>query len=129
LAYLLLSLLRYHLRDTDFTPEKALSELVTMYKVNLRDDQHRFRLWRTVPLTKKSRTDPQSPRQVTSEGPSVVYIIEVEFRLLYRQEKYEPTIPSRILHRNFRPPDIARFFGQNPGLRTPGVRTNTCPVF
>jgi transposase len=52
LAYLLLSLLRYHLRDTDFTPEKALSELATMYKVYLRDDQHRFRLWRTVPLTK-----------------------------------------------------------------------------
>jgi transposase len=52
LAYLLLSLLRYHLRDTDFTPEKALSELTTMYKVYLRDDQHRFRLWRTVPLSK-----------------------------------------------------------------------------
>lgn len=52
LAYLLLSLLRYHLRDTDFTPEKALSELATMYKVYLRDHQHRFRLWRTVPLTK-----------------------------------------------------------------------------
>ena len=52
LAYLLLSLFRYHLRDTDFTPEKALSELTTMYKVYLRDDQHRFRLWRTVPITK-----------------------------------------------------------------------------
>jgi transposase len=51
LAYLLLSLLRYHLRDTDFTAEKALTELSTMYKVYLRDTQHRFRLSRTVPLT------------------------------------------------------------------------------
>ena len=49
LAYLLLSLLRYHLRDTDYTPESALNELNTMYKVYLRDTQHRFRLSRTVP--------------------------------------------------------------------------------
>lgn len=52
MAYLLLSLLRYHLRDTDFTAEKALDELSTMYKVYLRDTQHRFRLARTVPITK-----------------------------------------------------------------------------
>lgn len=52
LAYLLLSLLRYHLRDTEFTPEKALEELATLYKVYLRDHQNRFRLSRTVPLTK-----------------------------------------------------------------------------
>jgi transposase len=52
LAYLLLSLLRYHLRDTDFTAERALSELSTMYKVYLRDAHHRFQLSRTVTLTK-----------------------------------------------------------------------------
>jgi transposase len=52
LAYLLLSLLRYHLRDTDFTAERALNELSTMYKVYLRDAQHRFQLSRTVTLTK-----------------------------------------------------------------------------
>ena len=47
LAYLLLSLLRYHLRDTDFTAERALNELGPMYKVYLRDAQHRFRISRT----------------------------------------------------------------------------------
>jgi transposase len=52
LAYLLLSLLRYHLRNTEFTAEKALNELSTMYKVYLRDSQHRFHLSRTVALTK-----------------------------------------------------------------------------
>jgi transposase len=52
LAYLLLSLLRYHLRNTEFTAERALSELGTMYKVYLRDTQHRFRLSRTVTLNK-----------------------------------------------------------------------------
>lgn len=52
LAYLLLSLLRYHLRKTDFTAEQALVELGTMYKVYLCDSQHRFRLSRTVTLTK-----------------------------------------------------------------------------
>src|SRR5437879_11009008 len=52
LAYLLLSLLRYHLRNTEFTAEKALIELSTMYKVYLRDSQHRFHLSRTVALTK-----------------------------------------------------------------------------
>jgi transposase len=51
LAYLLLSLLRYHLRDTAFTAERALNDLSTMYKVYLRDAQHRFRLSRTVTLT------------------------------------------------------------------------------
>jgi transposase len=53
LAYLLLSLLRYRLRKTDFTAEGALLELGTMYKVYLRDAQHRFHLTRVVTLTKK----------------------------------------------------------------------------
>ena len=53
LAYLLLSLLQYRLRKTDFTAESALLELGTMYKVYLRDAQQRFRLSRVVTLTRK----------------------------------------------------------------------------
>ena len=53
LAYLLLSLLQYRLRKTDFTAESALLELGTMYKVYLRDAKHRFKLSRVVSLTKK----------------------------------------------------------------------------
>jgi transposase len=53
LAYLLLSLLRYHLRATDFTAESALLELGTMYKVYLRDSKHLYKLSRVVALTKK----------------------------------------------------------------------------
>jgi hypothetical protein len=30
---------------------------------------------------------------------------------------------------NFRPPDIAPFYGGNPDFCAPRVRTNTCPVF
>src|SRR5207247_11249203 len=53
LAYLLLSLLQYRLRKTDFTAESALLELGTMYNVYLRDAKHRFKLSRVVSLTKK----------------------------------------------------------------------------
>jgi transposase len=53
LAYLLLSLLQYRLRNTDFTAESALLELGTMYKVYLRDTKNRFQLSRVVNLTKK----------------------------------------------------------------------------
>jgi hypothetical protein len=53
LAYLLLSLLQYRLRHTDFTAESALLELGTMYKVYLRDARHRFQLSRVVTLTRK----------------------------------------------------------------------------
>ena len=53
LAYLLLSLLQYRLRKTDFTAESALLELGTMYKVYLRDAKSRFHLSRVVTLTKK----------------------------------------------------------------------------
>src|SRR5260370_40557022 len=53
LAYLLLSLLQYRLRKTDFTAESALRELSTMYKVYLRDAKNRFHLSRVVTLTKK----------------------------------------------------------------------------
>jgi transposase len=53
LAYLLLALLQYRLRATEFTAESALAELGTMYKVCLRDRKQVFRLSRTVALTKK----------------------------------------------------------------------------
>jgi transposase len=56
LAYLLLSLLQYRLRQTEFTAESALLELGTMYKVYLRDRKHAFKLSRTVALTKKQET-------------------------------------------------------------------------
>jgi transposase len=53
LAYLLLSLLQYRLRTTDFTAESALLELSTLYKVYLRDTKGRFKISRIVALTKK----------------------------------------------------------------------------
>ena len=53
LAYLLLSLLQYRLRKTEFTAESALLELSSMHKVYLRDTKHRFHLSRVVTLTKK----------------------------------------------------------------------------
>jgi transposase len=53
LAYLLLSLLQYRLRKTDFTAESALLELGSMHKVYLRDAHNRFHLSRIVTLTKK----------------------------------------------------------------------------
>jgi len=52
LAYLLLSLLQYRLRKTEFTAEHALDELATLYKVYLRDAQNRFQLSRLVALSK-----------------------------------------------------------------------------
>jgi transposase len=56
LAYLLLSLLQYRLRATDFTAESALLELGTMYKVYLRDTKRVFKISRVVALTKKQET-------------------------------------------------------------------------
>lgn len=56
LAYLLLSLLQYRLRHTDFTAESALLELSTLYKVYLRDTKGAFRISRIVALTKKQET-------------------------------------------------------------------------
>jgi len=56
LAYLLLSLLQYRLRHTEFTAESALLELGSMYKVYLRDAKRGFRLSRVVALTKKQET-------------------------------------------------------------------------
>jgi transposase len=56
LSYLLLSLLKYHLRDISVSPEEALKELSTMYKVYLRDTKKQFRISRIVTLTKKQET-------------------------------------------------------------------------
>jgi transposase len=56
LAYLLLSLLQYRLRATEFTAESALLELGTMYKVYLRDAKRVFKISRVVALTKKQET-------------------------------------------------------------------------
>lgn len=53
LAYLLLSLLNNHLREQEISPEEALRELETMYKVYLRDPKKGFRLSRVVTLSKK----------------------------------------------------------------------------
>lgn len=56
LAYLLLSLLRLRLKSIGMTPLEALGELETMYKVYLRDRTGRFRVSKTVTLTKKQET-------------------------------------------------------------------------
>ena len=53
LAYLLLSLLKYNLRKISVSPEEALSELSTMYKVYLKDAKKQFRISRFVTLTKR----------------------------------------------------------------------------
>jgi transposase len=53
LAYLLLSLLKFRLKGTDFSAEAALRELDTMYKVYMRDKKKGFRISRVVTLTKK----------------------------------------------------------------------------
>jgi transposase len=53
LAYLLLSLLKYRLRPLDLSPEEALDELDSMYKVYLRDKKRKFQVSRVVAITKK----------------------------------------------------------------------------
>ncbi len=53
LSYLLLSLLKYHLRPISVSPEEALRELSTMYKVYMKDTKKQFKISRLVTLTKK----------------------------------------------------------------------------
>ena len=53
LAYLLLSLLKFRLKALGISPEAALRELDTMYKVYLRDPKRGFRIARVVTLSKK----------------------------------------------------------------------------
>ena len=56
LAYLLLSLLKYRLQSQGISPEAALDELETMYKVYLRDDNNIFKISRVVTLSKKQES-------------------------------------------------------------------------
>lgn len=56
LSYLLLSLLNYRLQKVGISPEKALRELDSMYKVYIKDTKKGFTLSRTVTLTKKQET-------------------------------------------------------------------------
>lgn len=53
LSYLLLSLLKYRLKKIKLSPQAALRELETMYKVYLRDAKGSFKMSRLVMLTKK----------------------------------------------------------------------------
>ena len=53
LSYLLLSLLKFHLKSLEISPEQALHELDSMYKVYLRDSKNVFKISRVVSLTKK----------------------------------------------------------------------------
>jgi transposase len=52
LSYLLLSLLKKHLRPLSMSPETALQVLDSMYKVYLRDKNNVFKISRVVNLTK-----------------------------------------------------------------------------
>jgi transposase len=56
LAYLLLSLLKFRIKSTGLSPEGALIELQTMYKVYIRDANHVFKISRVVALSKKQET-------------------------------------------------------------------------
>jgi transposase len=56
LAYLLLSLLSYRLKSQGTSPQAALDELETMYKVCLRDPKHGLTISRVVTLTKRQET-------------------------------------------------------------------------
>ena len=56
LAYLLLALLQYRVRKLGLSPQRALAELDSMYKVYLRDTQKGFVLSRIVTLTKQQET-------------------------------------------------------------------------
>lgn len=53
LSYLLLSLLKFRLKELEISPEAALDELKSMYKVYLRDSKNVFKMTRVVTLTKR----------------------------------------------------------------------------
>ncbi len=52
----LLALLKFRLRPLALSPQQALDELHTMYKVDLRDAKHGFQISRVVTLSKKQET-------------------------------------------------------------------------
>jgi transposase len=56
LAYLLLSLLKFRLKSLKLSPEEALYELNTMYKVYLRDSKQIFKISRVVTLNKRQES-------------------------------------------------------------------------
>lgn len=56
LAYLLLSLLKFRLKSLGISPEAALDELETMYKVYLRDANNVFKISRVVILSKRQES-------------------------------------------------------------------------
>jgi transposase len=56
LSDLLLSLLKFRLKSIEISPDEALDELKTMYKVYLRDSKHVFKISRVVALTKRQET-------------------------------------------------------------------------
>jgi transposase len=53
LAYLLLALLKFRLKSLGISPQVALDELETMYKVCLRDPKNAFTISRVVTLSKR----------------------------------------------------------------------------
>jgi transposase len=70
LSYLLLSLLKLRLKALAISPEAALEELETMYKVYLRDSIKGFKISRVVTLTKRQENIVKAidPRLLTSEN-------------------------------------------------------------
>ncbi len=56
LSYLLLSLLKHRLKKVSISPEKALEELDTMYKVYMKDSKKGFKISRVVTFTKAQET-------------------------------------------------------------------------
>lgn len=56
LTYLLLALLKFRLKSLGISPEEALDELNTMYKVYLRDSKRMFKISRVITLTKRQET-------------------------------------------------------------------------
>ena len=52
LSYLLLSLLRIHTKNLDLTPDKALHELKTVYKIYLRNPKKKLNFEKTVTLNR-----------------------------------------------------------------------------
>jgi len=70
LAYLLLSLLKFRLKALEITPEAALDELSSMYKVYLRDAKNVFKISRVVTLTKRQEAILKTidRRLLSSEG-------------------------------------------------------------
>ncbi len=55
LSYLILSILRMHLKDMDISPLKALKDLESMYRVYLYDKRKKHQFIRTVILSKRQK--------------------------------------------------------------------------